>query len=331
MGRTRKLTKKLLEKSKGSFVLALEVFNKPTVQYRVEAFSILFINAWEILLKARIYEINKGKKSSIYYRKKRNKKRKSLSLDDCLKKIFPNHIDPIRKNIEYISEIRNASIHLILDELIPYFSRVFQSGIFNYIEFLNKWFGIQLTEYFSPGLISLVSDTENLKNLTVLKKHLNKEDFRIVANWVSNFQKLEKLGNKATISIEHSFALIKNPRKADIVLSSGGNGEKAIVVNKFRDLETSYPYRRKEAMQIIKGSLDTKIKFTNYYFEAYCFVRGIKKNTRNEYCWKPKFSSPRFSEKLVQELITFINSNPNKLNNIKKQYREYLNSRRVKK
>ena len=93
----RKLTKKLLKKSQESFLLALEVFNKPTVGYRTEAFSILFTNAWELLLKAHIFEINGGKKLSIFYRKKKNKKRESLSIDECLKKIFLNNFDPVKE------------------------------------------------------------------------------------------------------------------------------------------------------------------------------------------------------------------------------------------
>jgi len=96
----RKLTKKLLKKSKESFLLALENFNKPTYGYRTETFSILFTNACELLLKTYIFETSGGKKLSIFRRKKRKQKRESLTIDECLNRVFLSNTDPIRRNIE---------------------------------------------------------------------------------------------------------------------------------------------------------------------------------------------------------------------------------------
>ena len=46
------LPDKLLEKSKEAFVMAIEIYNKPTIKYRVEGFSFFICNAWELMLKA---------------------------------------------------------------------------------------------------------------------------------------------------------------------------------------------------------------------------------------------------------------------------------------
>ena len=46
------LTGKLLLKSQEAFILGIEVYNKPTIRYRVEGFSFFICNAWELLLKA---------------------------------------------------------------------------------------------------------------------------------------------------------------------------------------------------------------------------------------------------------------------------------------
>jgi len=67
----RRLTRKLLDKSESAFLLSLEIFNKPTVQYRTEKFSIFFTNAWELLLKASLFEGSNGRKLSIFHKKKR--------------------------------------------------------------------------------------------------------------------------------------------------------------------------------------------------------------------------------------------------------------------
>lgn len=48
------LNQKFLEKSHAAMLAAIEVYNKPTFSYREETFCILAVNAWELLLKAKI-------------------------------------------------------------------------------------------------------------------------------------------------------------------------------------------------------------------------------------------------------------------------------------
>lgn len=54
----------LLDKSKEAFLMAIEVYNKPTIRYRLEGFSFFICNAWELMLKAHI--INKYGLEAIY-------------------------------------------------------------------------------------------------------------------------------------------------------------------------------------------------------------------------------------------------------------------------
>lgn len=326
----RKLTKTLVCKSKDSFLLALELFNKPTIGYRAESFSILFSNAWELLLKAYIFETSGGRKLSIFRKKEKNQKRKSITIDECLKKVFPKQNDPVRRNVEYISEIRNEAAHLIISELDPYFSRVFQRGVLNFIELFDKWFGIRLSKILKSGLISLVSDEGMVKNISVLRKNFSKEDFDSISLWVKKFKMLERIGEKATIPIAYSIAIVNNPKKADVVLSSGGKGTKAIILEKYRDIDYSHPHIRKSAMEEIAGRLKDKDKFTTYDFEAYCFANGVKKSLRNEHYWKPKFGLGQYSNKLIDAMVASFNSNPNIRGELRKQYSEYLKLKRRK-
>src|SRR3954470_17826163 len=50
----------LVEKATHAAVAAIEVYNKPGFKYREETFAILMLNAWELLLKARILKENKN-------------------------------------------------------------------------------------------------------------------------------------------------------------------------------------------------------------------------------------------------------------------------------
>ncbi|WP_206644491.1 DUF3644 domain-containing protein [Pseudoalteromonas sp. PS5] len=54
---------KLVSRSLDAFTLALEVYNRPSMKNRVEAFAIMMVNAWELLLKAEILKAEGYKKS----------------------------------------------------------------------------------------------------------------------------------------------------------------------------------------------------------------------------------------------------------------------------
>ena len=56
------ISDKLIEKSKEAFAVAIEIYNKPTIKYRVEGFSFFICNAWELMLKA--YLIKKAPKDN---------------------------------------------------------------------------------------------------------------------------------------------------------------------------------------------------------------------------------------------------------------------------
>lgn len=317
----RKLTRKLIYKSKDAFLLSLELYNKPTINYRAESFSLLFSNAWELLLKAHLYDESKGKKLSIFRKKRINKKRESISLDESLKRAFENGNDPVRRNIEYISEIRNEAAHLVILELDPYFSRAFQAGVTNYVKHLNDWFGLDINADLNPGLVSLISDKDRVPDISILKKKYNKEDFNSIREWINKFNDLEKLGHNATLSIKHNIAIMRDPKKADYVISSGIKGKaSAIVFEKSKNPDISHPYNRKKAINEIKRRISSHSSLSEYDFESYVYVKGHKKSN-NDYYYKGKYSgAAQYSKKLVDEFVEAISKNPKNLERWRSQY-----------
>ena len=57
---------RLLENSIAAALSAIEIYNKPDFRYREQVFSILIINAWELLLKAKLVADSGEKLESIY-------------------------------------------------------------------------------------------------------------------------------------------------------------------------------------------------------------------------------------------------------------------------
>ena len=63
------VAEKLLANSLAAILSSIEIYNKPDFKYREEIFTILNINAWELLLKTKILTDNNGIISSLYVMK----------------------------------------------------------------------------------------------------------------------------------------------------------------------------------------------------------------------------------------------------------------------
>ena len=111
-------------------IAAIEVYNKPDFLYRGETFSILAINSWELLLKAKHLKDNHNKMRSLYVMEpvinkdgsKSKKKKVKLtrsgnpfthSIDFIAKKLIEKgEMDQIVfNNIMALIELRDSAIH----------------------------------------------------------------------------------------------------------------------------------------------------------------------------------------------------------------------------
>lgn len=331
----KKLTKILLDKSHESFLLALELFNKPTSGYRVESFCLLFSNAWELALKAYIFESNNGSKKSIFMKKKRRERRKTITLDQSLSNVFEEN-NPVRKNIEFVSELRNEAAHLIIEEMEPYFSRVFQSGVINYIEFINEKFSIDIIERLNPGFISLVSQEKDIKNIGLLKQKLAKEDLNNIKSWLDRFQELENMGHKAAIPLTYKVAIVNNPEHADITLSNSkvgnaGNVMAGIIIEKTKDRDLTHPHTANEALAEVNRRLNISPALSSYDFQAYCYYKNVKKTKKNDLFWHAKHSTPTYSDKFIDQMTNYFTEHSDQRNTMRSKYKSYLRSKNPRK
>jgi hypothetical protein len=149
----------ILEKSVAACVSAIEVYNKPDFKYREETFSILLVNAWELLLKAKVLADNNGHIKSIHAIDQRTKKAKTnrsgnpmtIDIFGAIKELeTSNAIDArCRGNIEMLIEIRDNAIHFVNkgEDLSKKVQEVGIAGLRNYVSAMAEWFGRDLSQY----------------------------------------------------------------------------------------------------------------------------------------------------------------------------------------
>lgn len=324
----KRLSRQLLEKSQEAFLLSLEIYNKPTVKYRIESFSIFFCNAWELLLKAYILEHTK-KEKSIFYPKERDKPKRSIALRDAIKKIFPNENNPVRRNIEDIVDLRDSATHLIIKELEAVYVGLFQAGVLNYVETLKAWFGINVIDKISPAMLSLIFDI-GLVNPVILRKKHGKEiaDFFLKKECEIKNSTTSLSNKQYNVSIEYKLALVKNPKNADITLSSGSEGKASgVILHVAKDPSLIYPHKQVDCIKDIKEKIAKEIVFNSYDFQSILYKENMKGNSKYHYYYNA-FGNNSYSPELVEFIIRKIQANPNYLSNARAWFKNYLAEKR---
>ncbi len=147
--------------------------------------------------------------------------------------------------------------------------------------------------------------------------------------WLTSFQQdirkeAETFGDKVMqfyIPIDLKLAIVKNPTKADIVLSSGTTGQgvaqEALIVEVAKDIDTTHPYRRKDVASQVNQKLGGSTTITVY--DIYCIVQiyGIKGSP--EFYYKSKLWPPRYSEKFVDWIVSQATKNPDFFNRTRQE------------
>ena len=161
-------SKELLDKAIAAMIAAIEIYNKPDFQYRGETFSILAINSWELLLKAKWLDENHNKVRSLYVRESQKKKDGSKSKRMRLKRTrsknpFTHNLDYLAKklieqkhfnqnawaNIQALLELRNSSVHFYnrSDEFAKKLQEIGTASVKNFVLVANNWFNRDLGEF----------------------------------------------------------------------------------------------------------------------------------------------------------------------------------------
>ncbi len=158
------LTERLIQKSQEAFILSIETYNKPTIKYRVESFSFFICNAWELMLKAHLIKQNK----SIYYKDKPDR---TISLSECIKRIFTNDKDPLRLNLEKIIELRDTSTHFITEEYEMLYIPLFQACVFNFAEKIQQFHNVDISKLVPQNFLTITTNMKSFNETEIRAKY----------------------------------------------------------------------------------------------------------------------------------------------------------------
>ena len=161
-------SKELLDRAIAATIAAIEIYNKPAFHYREEAFAVLAINGWELLLKAKwltdqgndlaalyIREPSKGRAANKGKRPRIKRTRSgnpfTHSLDFLAKKLVESGTLDANawKNLEALLDLRDSAIHFY--NRSPVFAQRLQeigaASVKNFAAAAADWFKRDLSEF----------------------------------------------------------------------------------------------------------------------------------------------------------------------------------------
>ena len=212
------LKSKLIEKSKEAFVMAIEIYNKPTIKYRVEGFSFFICNAWELMLKA--YMLKRDGERSIYYKDNPNR---TLSLENCVKKVFTNEKSPLHRNLMKIIELRNTSTHFITEEYEMVYIPLFQACVLNFVEKMQEFHQVDMTEVIPQNFLTLAVSMKALDENTIRAKYPEELAEKLITTKKELDPLIADNNQGFAIKIEHFDFITKDRNNAGGGFYCGGN------------------------------------------------------------------------------------------------------------
>lgn len=160
---------RLLDRADAALISAIELYNKPDFRYREEAFAILALNAWELLLKAKLlhehgndlralYEYEHhmtrtgGRSRREYVRRNRAGNIRTAGMQETVNRLADvgTQVPPaVLVNLEALAEVRDNAVHFVnvgpkLERLVL---EVGTAAVKNFVELSRRWLGHDLSRY----------------------------------------------------------------------------------------------------------------------------------------------------------------------------------------
>ena len=188
----------------------------------------------------------------------------------------------------------------------------------------------------SPGLLSFVSDQEDLDESAIVAKY-GKYTRDKVLSFLKGLSKQEQSLNSSqfAIPIKYKLVLTKDEREGDLKLAASKSGNAAVLIEVPKDHNRTHPYRQKDVIEFVNNNLKgdgLKQQFTSYSFQGMLKAEKIRTSPENQFYHR--INNPlnhTYSHKLVEMLIHKTTANDSYVDKCKEIWSKHLRGQRTKK
>lgn len=303
------LVSSLLDRSRTNAGLALELINRPELANRLDAFVLLFVTAWEQLLKA---ELERHESGSIFTGATSPMGRQiTIGLPMVLERVFPVRTDSVRRNIEVLKDLRDGAAHLLVPEVTGIASRYFQASILNYIGRFQSIVEEPPFRFEGTGLLTLgvAYESPPIEALRVRHGQGAAEVKALIERLEDDAQ--AAASQQFAVSIEYQLVLDKKSGPNAIKLVNSSGGMPAAIVKVPRDPKTVCPHSTNDVARLVARRTNDRTWNRNHVAAVADYL-GVK-SADNEYHYGYKAGANvihTYSDTFVDRLCERLNSEP---------------------
>lgn len=310
---------RLVTKSIEAFILALEIYNKPTIRYRTEGFAFFICNAWELMLKAYIIK-TKGE-DAVYYK---NSEDRTLSLRDCIATVFTNEKGNLRINLENILRLRDTSTHFVTEEYETIYAPLFQACVMNLAAKIKEFHNVDITRHIAQNFLTLNINVDLPTPEGIRSKYSAKTAEKLLREQSFINETINGKNPQYAIPVYTKFYITKNHLESDLEIALSKNSStSAAIIRDVKDPNNLYPYTQGNIISLVNRKLKpqnillTKVTgdklcerpFNKYDFGLFAKFYGLKSDP--VYCYYHEMSNRYcYSNKIVEFLFNQIVKDP---------------------
>lgn len=310
---------KLIEKSTEAFIMGLEIYNKPTIKYRVEGFSFFICNAWELMLKAHIIKL-KGE-NAIYYKDSEDR---TLNLENCIKIVFSDKNGSLRKNLERIIDLRNTSTHFVTEDYEYIYAPLFQACVINYVEKMKEFHNSDITNHIAQNFLTLSTKIEKFTEEEIRARYSVNMAKKLIKDTKKIESEIRENNSEYAIPIEARLIIVKDKGKADVLVAFDKNADSKLrIAKEIKNPNEIYKHTTKDVVRLVNRRLKSKKIFLNKIengepkpkifnkYDLNLFIKFYDIKTNEKYCFYYRISNRYgYSQMLIEFIVEEILKNP---------------------
>lgn len=304
---------RLVNKSIEAFILGLEIYNKPTIRYRVEGFSFFVVNAWELMLKAEM--LNRG--LSIYFK---DNSARTIGVDVAIRQIYTDKNSRIRLNLEKIIELRNISTHYITEDYEQKYAPLFQACALNYANELKRFHKVDISDYIPQNFLTITANYEPLDNEQIKLKYAPEIAERLIqqANDISVLNETYH-SDKFAINIRQNLYITKKKDEADFKVAISKDAKTPVeIVKELKDPADTHKYSFNNVVTAVREKMNKdnvriayEKGFNTYVLSMVIDFYNVKAEPK--YAYKHSIGNQEtytYSQQFVEFVFSEIKKNP---------------------
>lgn len=324
--------RRMAANSLSAMLAAIEIYNKPRMEYRDEVTVLLVVNAWELALKAALKKAGR----TIFYKKKRGEPYRTLAAEDALKqvvihKLFPSSVDgkALEVNVSALIKYRNRATHLYAANLGEMVYPFLQTSVLNFRDFMLDHFHKDLADSITWQLLPLGAKAPS-EPVQFMKAGPSATAVAEVQDFIDDLRKIIDQAEADGVDMQRVAAMYdvhmrstKAVSSADLVVSVSSEGERVIV--KKTDPNQSHPYNTTELLTRVNAKREGR-RLNSYDHQALCWKENLRNNPRM--AWKHKKGlSHNWSGEAVRHMAELSDAY---YDNARVEYGKYLIRKREK-